>query len=152
MLKPGQNVVKWLGPSGGTSDGVQCSTSAGTGAGAMSCQLGEYWGPSPLSHPPPKRIYGNGWKYMEIIGTFGIILEPRSKSIVDVKCAITVVSPLLFSKVSCFCIFFPLSKHSFEAHLLEPSSLGIFVCVHWGTYVAFARTCLPCGSSFALLG
>ena len=74
-----------------------------------------------------------------------------SKFIADVKCVITLVSPLSFYKVSCFYIFPPLSKHSFEARLLGSSSLPMFVCMRWGTLVAFARACLSCGSSFGLL-
>ena len=62
------------------------------------------------------------------------------------------MSPLSFCKASCFFIFFPLPKHSFETHLLGPSSLPILVCMHWGTFVVFANACLSRGSSFELLG
>ena len=80
---------------------------------------------------------------------FGWPHEGRSKFVVERKCVTKLVSPLSFYMVSCFYIFLPLPKHSFEANLLGSSSLPIFL--H-----ALGNTCgfcsLPCGSSFALLG
>ena len=75
--------------------------------------------------------------------------EGRSKFVVERKCVTKLVSPLSFYMVSCFYIFLPLPKHSFEASLLESSSLPIFVCMHWELLVVFV---VSHGSSFALLG
>ena len=63
--------------------------------------------------------------------------EGRSKFVVERKCVTKLVSPLSFYMVSCFYIFLPLPKHSFEASLLGSSSLPIFVCMHWETLVVF---------------
>ena len=63
--------------------------------------------------------------------------EGRSKFVVKRKCVTKFVSPLSFYMVSCFYIFLPLPKHSFEASLLGSSSLPIFVCMHWETLVVF---------------
>ena len=65
------------------------------------------------------------------------VYEGRSKFVVERKCVTKLVSPLSFYMVSCFYIFLPLPKHSFEASLLGSSSLPIFVCMHWETLVVF---------------
>ena len=84
--------------------------------------------------------------------------EGRSKFVVERKCVTKLVSPLSFYMVSCFYIFLPLPKHSFEASLLGSSSLPIFVCMHWETLVVFvvshvvppcaARAVSPTSNSF----
>ena len=80
------------------------------------------------------------WKWerhMDGIWLVMLVYEGRSKFVVEQKCVTKLVSPLSFYMVSCFYIFLPLPKHSFEANLLGSSSLPIFVCMHWETLVVF---------------
>ena len=75
-----------------------------------------------------------------------------AKFVVERKCVTKLMNPLSFYMVSCFYTFLALPKHSFDASLLGSSSLPIFVCMHWESLGNTCGCCLPCGSSFALLG